>query len=69
MTASTVKVMVKMRSVGVDDPMVMDQDDEHLLEVTDKRAKGQSKLEYTKLRRVEDHWPNSSQKVELAQRV
>lgn len=32
MTASTVKVMVKMRSVGVDDRMVMDQDDEHLRE-------------------------------------
>ena len=28
MTASTVKVMVKMRSVGVDDRVVMD--DEHL---------------------------------------
>jgi hypothetical protein len=68
MTASTVKVMVKMRSVGVDDRMVMDQD-EHLWGVTDKRAKGQSRLKYTELRRVEDHWPSSSQKAELAQRV
>lgn len=47
MTASTVKVMVEMRSVGVDDRMVMD---EHLLGGTGRTAKGRSKLKYTELR-------------------